>query len=405
MLAVLRQRDFALLWFGGLISVAGDWVLYAALPYFVYEQTGSTVATAGMIVAELAPGVALGSVAGVFVDRWERKRVLVAANLLQAAAVAVLVLVPGTGWLWLVYAVAASQSALAAFSSPAETALLPTLVADEHLLAANSLNALNNRLARLVGVPLGGILLGSVGLEVVVVVDAATFFLAASLIAAIASRHRPIPRGEAGEAVRSAWSAFWHEWLDGLAIIRRERMIAVLFVVFGLMTFGGTMFDPLTVAWVRDVLGEGPEIYSALITAHAATGILGTLLVGRFGARVTARELIGWSSIAAAIALAVRFNVPSVPLALSLAAVGGVFAVASSIGVETLAMRTVRDAYRGRVFGALGASGSLLSLAGAATGGVVAEVVGTVTMLNVACALTALAGLVVLYAFAPRRYA
>jgi MFS family permease len=100
--------------------------------------------------------------------------------------------------------------------------------------------------------------------------------------------------------------------------------------------------------------------------------------------------------------LAVRFNVPSVPLALSLAAVGGVLAVASSIGAETLAMRTVRDEYRGRVFGALVANGSLLSLAGAATGGLLGEVVGTVTMLNVACALTALAGIVVLRAFAPR---
>jgi MFS family permease len=353
-----------------------------------------------MIVAELAPGVALGTVAGVFVDRWDRKRVLVAANLLQAAAVAVLVLVPGTGWLWLVYVVAALQSALAAFSAPAETALLPTLVADEHLLAANSLNALNNRVARLVGVPLGGILLGFVGLQAVVLVDAVTFLLAAVLIAAIAPPPRvPGLLGETGEAVRSAWGAFWHEWLDGLAIIRRERTIAVLFFVFGLMTFGGTMFDPLTVAWVRDVLGEGPEIYSALITAHAATGILGTILVGRFGAKLTARELIGWSSVAAALALAVRFNLPSVPLALSLAAVGGVLAVASSIGTETLAMRTVRNEYRGRVFGALGASGSLLSLAGAATGGLLAEVVGTVTMLNVACGLTALAGVVVLRAF------
>jgi len=82
MLAVLRRRDFGLLWLGGLISVAGDWVLYAALPYFVYARTGSTVATAGMIVAELAPGVVLGSIAGVFVDRWNRKRVLVVANVL-----------------------------------------------------------------------------------------------------------------------------------------------------------------------------------------------------------------------------------------------------------------------------------------------------------------------------------
>jgi MFS family permease len=127
MLSVLRRRDFALLWFGGLISIAGDWVLYAALPFYVYERTGSTIATAGMIVATLLPSVLLGSIAGVFVDRWDRKRVLVLTNLLQAATVSVLLLVP-SGWLWLVYAVAAVQSVLSSFSQPAESALLPSLV-------------------------------------------------------------------------------------------------------------------------------------------------------------------------------------------------------------------------------------------------------------------------------------
>ncbi len=180
MLTVLRRRDFALLWFGGLISIAGDWVLYAALPFFVYERTGSTIATAGMILASLAPGVLLGSVAGVFVDRWDRRRVLVVANLLQAGTVALLLLVPGEGWLWLVYAVAVAQSVVASFSEPAEGALVPNLVEDQDLLAANALNALNNRLARLVGAPVGGVLLAFLGLRAVVLVDCASFVLARS---------------------------------------------------------------------------------------------------------------------------------------------------------------------------------------------------------------------------------
>src|SRR5215212_6237240 len=98
MLDVLRRRDFALLWFGGLISIGGDWVLRAALPFFVYERTGSTIATAGMIVAELAPSVLLGLVSGVFVDRWDRKRILVVTNVLEAVAVAALLVVPNEGW-------------------------------------------------------------------------------------------------------------------------------------------------------------------------------------------------------------------------------------------------------------------------------------------------------------------
>ncbi len=69
MLEVLRQRNFALLWFGGLISMTGDWVLYAALPFYVYQQTNSTLATAALVASELLPYLLFGSIAGVFVDR------------------------------------------------------------------------------------------------------------------------------------------------------------------------------------------------------------------------------------------------------------------------------------------------------------------------------------------------
>ena len=403
MLALLRRRDFGLLWTGGLVSVAGDWVLRAALPFFVYERTGSTIATAGMIAAELAPAVLLGSVAGVFVDRWDRKRVLVVSNLLEAAAVSLLLLVPHGGPLWVVYAVAAVQSSVAAFGTPAETALLPTLVEREHLLAANALNALNNRLGRLLGLPLGGALLGYLGLDAVVLVDCASFLGAALLIAPIRAPRRP--RAEDGDvaAAASAWASFWHEWIDGLRLVRRERTIAVLFFVFGLMTFGGTMFDPLTVAWVRDVLGGGPQVYSGLMTVHAVAGIAGSLLVARLGRRLSPRELMGWGSLAAAAALLVKFNVPLLPLAIALSAFGGVTSVASAVGAETVAQQSVSDEYRGRVFGSLGATLSLLSLAGAFVGGALGEVVGTVPMLNVAAALTALAGVVVLRALGRER--
>ena len=76
MLAVLRRRDFALLWFGGLISMTGDWLLLAALPFYVYSRTGSTIATALIITAELLPNFLLTTFAGVYVDRWDRKRVM-----------------------------------------------------------------------------------------------------------------------------------------------------------------------------------------------------------------------------------------------------------------------------------------------------------------------------------------
>ena len=403
MLALLRRRNFGLLWLGGLVSYAGDWVLYAALPYFVYARTGSTIATAGMIAAELVPGVLLSSVAGVFVDRWNRKRILVVTNVLEAAAVALLLLVPDGGWIGFVFVATFLQASFAAFETPAEGALLPTLVDEDELVPANALNALNNRIGRVAGLPLGGFLLAFLGLRGVVIVDCATFVAAALLIAPIvAPRRTPVRADEpaTGEAALSRWAAFWTEWVEGLRLVRRERTIALLFVVLGIATFGGTMLDPLYAAWVRDVLGRGPEIYSWLLTAGALTGVAGTILVGWFGSRLSPRVLMGWSSVVAGALNAVKFAIPSLVVAFGVALPIGVTSVASSVAVETLAQRSVRDEYRGRVFGSLQATIWLLSLLGAMIGGALGEVFGIVTMLEVASGLVALSGLVVLRAYA-----
>ena len=392
MLAVLRRRDFSLLWLAGLISVAGDSVLMIALPYYVYLTTGSTLATAGMTAAELAPAILLSSFTGVFADRWNRKHILVVANLLQAAIVASLLLV-GEGWLWVVYVAAALQSAAAAFSQPAESALLPSLVPRELLVQANALNVLNNRLGRLTGVPLGAALLSWWGLDAVVVVDSLTFVVAAALVAPIVVPARPVDAG-----AEPMEPHFWREWTAGLRVVRDDRTIAVLFVVFGLMTFGGTMLDPLYVPWIRDVLDEGVEIVAVLTMTHSVAGIVGSLVVGTLGARFSARVLMGWGSVIAGVLLLVKFNVPVLWLAIALSAIGGVTAVASSVGVETLAQERTPEQVRGRVFGSLQASIWLASLLGAVVGGVLGEVLSVLFAINVAGILVTVAGVVVLLA-------
>jgi MFS family permease len=395
--AVLRRRDFSLLWFSGLVSVAGDWVLMIALPYYVYVTTGSTLATAGMTVAELAPAILLSSFTGVFADRWNRKHILVVANLAQALVVSTLLLA-GEGWLWVVYVVAALQSAAAAFAQPAESALLPTLVPREQLVQANALNALNNRLGRLAGAPLGAALLSWWGLEALAVVDALTFLVAAALVAPIVVPGRPTPQ-EDGEPVEPH---FWREWTAGLRVVRDDRTIAVLFVVFGLMTFGGTMLDPLYVPWIRDVLDEGVDVVAVLTMTHSVAGIAGSLLVGILGGRVSARVLMGWGSVIAGTLLLVKFNVPLLWLTVVLTAVGGVTAVASSVGVETLAQERTPEHVRGRVFGSLQAFIWLASLLGAAIGGALGELSSVLIAINVAAVLVTVAGVVVLLAI-PRR--
>ena len=119
MLATLRQRDFALLWFGGLISMMGDWAMFAALPFYAFEQTGSAFASGAVLTALTLPGLLFGTVAGVFVDRWNRKRTMVLANLLQVLVMLPLLLVRPGESLWLVYVVAFVMASVWQFATPA----------------------------------------------------------------------------------------------------------------------------------------------------------------------------------------------------------------------------------------------------------------------------------------------
>src|SRR5437016_1133752 len=84
MLQLLRQRNFGLLVVGGVISSLGDWFLMIALPFYVYGLTGSALATGGTFIAESLPSVLFGSLAGVFVDRWDRRRTMIYSDLLRA---------------------------------------------------------------------------------------------------------------------------------------------------------------------------------------------------------------------------------------------------------------------------------------------------------------------------------
>jgi len=177
MLATLRRRNFALVWCAGLISLLGDRALLTALPYYVYQHTGSTLATATMFTAYYLPMVLLGSVAGVFVDRWDRKRIMVVTNLIQTYVMLLLLLVRSAAWLWLVYVVSFIEIAVATFFQPAESALLPHLADEERLVSANALTSLNNNIARLAGPPIGGVLIGFFGLNSVALFDSASFLI------------------------------------------------------------------------------------------------------------------------------------------------------------------------------------------------------------------------------------
>jgi MFS family permease len=121
-LEVLRIRDFRLLWSARLVSMLGSWLLVVAIPAYVLELTGSLAATGLTLAAEFLPPLLLGPAAGVLADRWDRRRLMIATDLLRAAAVALLLFARGPGDVWIVYLALVAESAGTVLSRPASSA-------------------------------------------------------------------------------------------------------------------------------------------------------------------------------------------------------------------------------------------------------------------------------------------
>ena len=397
MFTLLRQRDFALLWFGGLISIMGDWVLGVALPFFVYQVSGSTIATAVMVAAELLPRLLFGSIAGVFVDRWDRKKVMVIASLSQGLVILPLFLVRSGETLWIVYMVSFIQVTLAIFFGPAENALLPLLVPQDKLIQANSLNAMNNNFARLIGPPLGGGILALWGLTGVVLFDSLTFLIAGFMIFSITQSGKTAPASPEEKPEGTSWRRFWKEWGEGMDIVRKDRIVLVLFITVVMLNFGGVMIDPLGAAYIVDVVKAGAEIFGMLVAVQAVGGIIGGLLAAKVGERLPLARLYGWAEIVLAVVMAIRYNIPEIPVLFVMTLLVGLPAALGVAALETLFQRNVPNTHLGRISGTLNSTVGITSLFGVlGISGVLGEVLGIVPVLNIAAGVTMLTGLVAL---------
>ncbi len=394
MLAVLGQRNFGLLWFGQLISIAGDWVLFIALPFFVYDLTGSALATGAMFIASTLPRVLLGSLAGVFVDRWDRRQTMIAADLLRAGLLLALLAVRSVDQLWLVYVVALLQAAFSQFFVPAKNAIVPNLVSPDELVAANSLNSLGESIARLLAPPLGGALFAWLGLHSSILFDSASFLFSALLLALIAIPSTPRPATAPVNHLARIWVSFWREWMDGLRVVARDPVISTLFLILAIAMVGEGILDVLIYPFTERVMGGDALTLGWFMSAQATGSLLGGSVIGSLGKMIPARRLVvlgalGWGVFDFAI-----FNAQSFPLALTLFMIVGVPLVGLFVSAETLLQQKTDDQYRGRVFGTLQTTFALMTMVGMGISSLFGDRLGIVPVLNVACVAFIVAAIV-----------
>jgi len=400
MIATLRQRNFALLWFGGLISMTGDVVLFIALPYHVYHLTGSVLSTGLMFIVGTLPGLLFGSVAGVFVDQWNRKQIMVVASILQGLCLLSLFLARNVGWLWVVYLVSFVEAVIAQFFSPAERALLPQLVSEQHLMAANSLNAINSNIALLIGPAIGVALFGLWGLTGIIFFDSVSFFVAAVMIAFITwspeQSKREAPSSEIAETTRAAaaaWKSLWQGWLEGLHLVKSNPMVIALFVSAGIASLGDPILVVLLIPFVS-ILKGGVLVLGWLLILRGLGGLLGGFIVGKVGDLLPPTLIFPLGLCAVGLLGLIMYNFPILLLVMVCLFLIGIFFVIFEVSYITLLQTSVTDQFRGRIFGTWGTTLALLTILGQVGASTLGGRVGIIPMLNVSGILYVTSGLV-----------
>jgi MFS family permease len=342
-----RNPQYARLWAAQAISLLGDWFSTIVLATLVSDYShGSGLAISLLLLCRFLPPVIVGPLAGVLVDRFDRKRLLILSDVARVVVVLGFLLADSPDHLWLIYLFSIIQFSISAVFEPGRAAFTPSIVPGEHLVQANMLGSVTWSVMSAVGGVLGGAVAGLFGTSAALVFDSATFAVSALLISQITLRAVE-PTGRHGRAVQPR-----ADFVSGLRYVRQRPEISTTLMVKAGSVLGS--MDTLMIIYATSIFVVGDKGAGSLGLFWGAYGlgaVLGPLLFERFsdGAISTLRCLItyaflfgtaGWVIFGAAPTLGIA------ALGLMVRAMGGTYWTYSSVILQ----RLVDDDYLGRVF-------------------------------------------------------
>ena len=238
--SILRNnRDFRLLYIGQTISQLGDWFNAVAVYALLLDLTGSATAVAWMMIVQFLPVAIFGPLAGVIVDRVNRRRLMIATDLVRGALILTLLFIQRPDQVWMAYLVIAVAVGAQAFFEPARTATIPNVTAPQDLLAANALSSATWSAMLALGASIGGLVTALAGRNVAFVVNALSFFASAAFIARTRYDATPpaAPKAEGFLALTGIG-----DLVEGVRYVRqRSHVAALMFVKAGWGLAGGVL--------------------------------------------------------------------------------------------------------------------------------------------------------------------
>lgn len=312
----------------------------------LYELTQSATAVAAMMVVQYLPVAIVGPLAGVIVDRHDRQRIMVGADLLRGFAVLGLLLADTASTVWIAYAAIGVSMAASGFFEPARSSTIPMVVDKEDLVTANALSTASWSAMLAIGASLGGLVAAVAGRDTAFLLNSLSFFVSAMLIAGIRMPARQPHESHGG----------FRDLLEGLSYMRAHPAVGSVALVKGGWSIAGGALLLLTVFGER-IFPVGGSADAGIGVLYAARGVgaaggalIVTRLVGRDPRRL--RRAIGPSYFAAGTAYATLAIAPNIWSAAATVVAAHVFGSLLWVASSVLLQMSVPDRYRGRVFAA-----------------------------------------------------
>jgi MFS family permease len=385
---LLINRNFALLWTGGAISVFGDFIFDFTLIVWVTvslaaHQAWAPLAVSGVLLAVAVPTFVFGPIAGVFVDRWDKRRTMLAMDAIRAMLIGLLVLatnvvplpfvpdghIPLAGQLGMLYAVVFMNAVCTQFFGPARMALIRDIVTEPARAQATGLSQAVQMLGMVIGPPLAPLLYLAAGAQWAIGIDALSFVASFLLVLAVEAPPAATSR------IAGQTPNFLREFFAGLGFAFRDRTIATLLISITIVMVGASAFNALDIFFVLHNLHAPVSLYGFLSAGMGLGAILGAILAAALAQRIGLTRTLSLSMFILSCLMLAYTRMTSFLPALVIISVGGIFQAALNVAAGPLLMRVTPRAFMGRVAATVNPTAALASMLGTIVAGYLAGTV------------------------------
>jgi MFS family permease len=389
MARIMINRDFGFLWSGQAISTFGNFFLFLALPIMTYNITGSMTTLGITISLQALPAIIAGPFAGALADRWDRKKTMIISDLIRALLLVPIIFVNDSSLLYVIFAVSFFLSLVGFFFEPAYGAALPRIAGKDNVLKANSLIQTSISIIKILAPLAGAGFLTIAGPQVMIVIDILSFIISAVTILLIKCDI------SVKNQDRISFASIVNDIKDGICYIAKRNTVIIVLVAFLFLAFFEGIIEVLMLPYVKDILKVGEQGYGLGIAVQGAGQILGSIIIGVAGKKVSTKTLFIFCFISLGLLSIPFVNLNSFPLVALVLCLIGIVVVGFFISTNTIIQTEVEDQFMGRVQNSLNILFQLGMLATTFLAGLTSEVYGVRFILNIGAAIEVVGGIIV----------